>query len=74
MPCVCIALELIMLSCRASFILSRCRSAPSRLLIMEEALRAGQPGPGTYSKTGDMGHDHRRKGSQPTPLSLDQSL
>ena len=39
-----------------------------------EALRSSQPGPGTYSKTGDIGQTHRRKGAQAAPLSLDQSF
>ena len=39
-----------------------------------EALRSSQPGSGIYSKTGDLGHAHRRKGVQTAPLSLDQSF
>lgn len=39
-----------------------------------EAIKAGQPGPGTYSKTGDLGQAQRRKTSQATPISVDQSL
>ncbi len=38
-----------------------------------EAIKAGQPGPGTYSRNGDLGQAKGRKASQATSISLDQS-